>query len=97
MSHLVCACADQPKAKASAPISVFVLSMVLPPWPRWLAQFFAPAPREREARREAGRLEAVELHGSRRAMPGRSRDLEVGGRPPGSPSVRPNARVPRPG
>src|SRR2546421_1923490 len=95
MSHLVCACAYQPKARASAPISVFALSMLLPPWPRMLAQFLAHAPREREARREAGRLDAVELHESRHAMAARSLDLEVGRRLAGSRSLRPNARVAR--
>src|SRR6184192_2725405 len=95
MSHLVCACADQLKAKASAPISVFVLSMVLPPWRRMLAQFLAHAPREREARREPGRLDAVELHEPRHAMAARSLDLEIGRRLAGSRGLRPDARVSR--
>src|SRR6267143_1406259 len=94
MSHLVCACAAKPKAKASAPTSVLVLSMV-PPWRRMLAQFLAREPRQGEACREAGRFDAIELHEPRHAVAARALDLEVGRRLARPGGLRPDAGVAR--
>src|ERR1051325_8114916 len=93
MSHLVCACAATPKPRAIAPASIFVPSMVVPPWRRMLAQFLSHKAREREARREPGRLDAVELHEPRHAVLARSLDLEVGRQLARARGFRPDAGV----
>src|SRR5205085_11116324 len=93
MSHLVCACTASPKPRASAPTSILVPSMVLPPWRRMLAQFLLHEAREREARGEAGRLDAIELHEPRNAVLARALDLEVRRGLAGPGRFRPDAGI----
>src|SRR5882672_10246023 len=93
MSHLVCA---PPLRKWRTPRWRRWLSSCAPPVvPGILAQFAKHDPGEREARGEAGRLDAIELHEPWHAVLRRPLDLEIRRRLAGSRGLRADAGIAR--
>src|SRR4051812_47684302 len=96
MSHFVCAwTGSESAAMTAAPMSVRMETICCPPPVKKsiLAQFLAHGPREREARREARRLDAEEMHESRHAVLRRPLDLEIGRGILGPCGLRTNAGI----
>src|ERR1051326_4985973 len=98
MSHLVCACAALDAARAAATgaraMSVFLI-MIFPGVRTrgMLAQFLQHEPRQGEARGEAGRLDAEEIHQDGVAVLARAMDLQVGRGVLRARGLRPDAGV----